>query len=90
MGRKEISRGIVANSLDYNKQLRIPVTLLRSLKPLETVWTPYPPSYCLNCTTTIILQEGLWHEKNSKSLNAIEMIETETTISNVFIRIYAP
>ena len=41
-----------------------PVTLLRSLSgkyPWERYEPPYPPSYGLNSTTTVLLGEWLWH-----------------------------
>ena len=45
-------------------RVRTPVALLRSLSgkyPWETYEPPYPPSYGLNSTTTVILGEWLWH-----------------------------
>ena len=41
-----------------------PVALLRSLSgkyPWERYEPPYPPSYGLNSTTTVLLGEWLWH-----------------------------
>ena len=46
-----------------SKRVRTPVTLLRSLSgkyPRERYEPPYPPSYGLNSTTTILLGEWLW------------------------------
>ena len=47
-----------------SKRVRTPVTLLRSLSAKYT-WEryerPYPPSYGLNSTTTVLLGEWLWH-----------------------------
>ena len=48
----------------YCKRVRTPVTLLRSLSdkyPWERYEPPYPPSYGLNSTTTVLLGEWLWH-----------------------------
>ena len=45
-------------------RVRSPVTLLRSLSgkyPWERYEPPYPPSYGLNSTTTVLLGEWLWH-----------------------------
>ena len=45
-------------------RVRTPVALLRSLSgkyPWERYEPPYPPSYGLNCTTTVLLGEWLWH-----------------------------
>ena len=42
------------------KRVRTPVELLRSLSgkyPWERYEPPYPPSYALNSTTTILLRE---------------------------------
>ncbi len=41
-----------------------PVVLLRSLSgkyPWERYEHPYPSSYGLNSTTTVLLEEWLWH-----------------------------
>ena len=45
---------------NHTKQVHTPVTLLHSLSdkyPWERYEPPYPPSYGLNCTTTILLGE---------------------------------
>ena len=45
-------------------EYRTPVALLRSLSgkyPWERYESPYPPSYGLNSTTTVLLGEWLWH-----------------------------
>ena len=45
-------------------RVRTPVALLRSLSdkyPWERYEHPYPPSYGLNSTTTVLLGEWLWH-----------------------------
>ena len=46
------------------KRVHIPVALLRLLSgkyPWERYEPPYPPSYGLNSTTTVLLGEWLWH-----------------------------
>ena len=50
--------------LNRSKWVRTPVTLLRSLSgkyPWERYEPPYPPSYGLNSTTTVLLWEQLWY-----------------------------
>ena len=45
-------------------RVRTPVALLHSLSdkyPWERYEPPYPPSYGLNSTTTVLLGEWLWH-----------------------------
>ena len=45
-------------------RVRTPVALLRSLLgkyPWEKYEPPYPPSYGLNSTTTVLLGEWVWH-----------------------------
>ena len=45
-------------------RVRTPVALLRSLSgkyPWERYEPPYPTSYGLNSTTTVLLGEWLWH-----------------------------
>ena len=47
-----------------SERVRIPVALLRSLSgkyPWERYEPPYPSSYGLNSTTTVLLGEWLWH-----------------------------
>ena len=47
-----------------SKRVRTPVAILRSLSgkyPWERYEPPYPPSYGLNSTTTVLLGEWLWH-----------------------------
>ena len=50
---------VKANGLrDRSKRVRTPVALLRSLSgkyPWERYEPPYPPSYGLNSTTTVVL-----------------------------------
>ena len=49
---------------DRRTRFRTPVALLRSLLgkyPWERYEPPYPPSYGLNSTTTVLLGEWLWH-----------------------------
>ena len=53
-------RGVMVKATDYG----IVVALLRSLSgkyPWERYKPPYPPSYGLNSTTTVLLWEWLWH-----------------------------
>ena len=52
--------------MPLNKETKpnYPVALLRSLLgkyPWERYEPPYPPSYGLNSTTTVLLGEWLWH-----------------------------
>ena len=59
-------RGVMVKVMDYgiSKRVRTPVALLRSLSdkyPWERYEPPYPPSYGLNSTTTVLLGEWLWH-----------------------------
>ena len=52
-----------------SKRVHIPVALLCPLSgkyPWERYEPPYPPSYGLNSTTTVLLGEYLWHEINYK------------------------
>ena len=45
-------------------RVRTPVAQLRSLSgkyPWERYEPPYPPSYGINSTTTVLLGEWLWH-----------------------------
>ena len=47
-----------------SKRVRTPVSLLRSLSgkyPWERYVLPYPPSYGLNSTTTVLLGKWFWH-----------------------------
>ena len=47
-----------------SKRVHTPVALLRSLSgkyPWERYEPPYPPSYGLNSTTSVLLGEWLWH-----------------------------
>ena len=47
-----------------SKRVRIPVALLCSLSgkyPWERYEPPYPPSYGLNSTTTVLLEGWIWH-----------------------------
>ena len=47
-----------------SKRVRTPVALLRSLSdkhPWERYEPPYPLSYGLNSTSTVLLGEWLWH-----------------------------
>ena len=49
---------------DHSKRVCTPVVLLHSLLdkyPWERYETSYPPSYGLNSTTTVLLEEWLWH-----------------------------
>ena len=49
---------------NHSKRVRPPVALLRSLSgkyPWERYEPPYPPSYGLNSTTTVLQGEWLWH-----------------------------
>ena len=51
----------------YNRSTRVrtPVALLRSLSgkyPCERYEPPYPPTYGLNSTTTVLLGEWLGHQ----------------------------
>ena len=54
-------RGVMVKAMDLrnrSKRVRIPVVLLRSLSgksPWEGYELPYPPSYGLNSTTTVLL-----------------------------------
>ena len=56
-------RGVMVKAIDcriVRKRVRTPVALLRSLSdkyPWERYEPPYPPSYGLNSTTTILLGE---------------------------------
>ena len=56
-------RGVMVKAMDLrnrSKRFRTPVTLLRSLSgkyPWERYEPPYPPSYGLNGTTTVLLGE---------------------------------
>ena len=54
----------LCSSMGWGKQVRTPVALLRSLSgkyPWEKYEPPYPPSYGLNSTITVLLREWLWH-----------------------------
>ena len=53
--------GVMVKAMDG----RIIVALLHSLTgtyPWERYEPPYPPSYGLNSTTTVLLEGGLWHQ----------------------------
>ena len=55
--------------------VRTPVALLRSLSgkyPWERYEPPYPPSYGLNSTTTVLLGEWIWHWITYKGWYAIK------------------
>ena len=59
-------RGVMVKAMDCSLSTRVhtPVALLRSLSgkyPWERYEPPYPPSYGLNSTTTVLLGEWLWH-----------------------------
>ena len=55
---------IVMDCANRSERVRAPVALLRSLSgkyPWERYEPPYPPSYRLNSTTTVLFGEWLWH-----------------------------
>ena len=60
-------RGVMVKAMDCGnrcKQVRTLVVLLSSPSgkyPWERHDPPYPPSYGLNSTTTVLLGEWLWH-----------------------------
>ena len=57
--------------MSWLKRVRIPDALLRSLLgkyPWERYEPPYPPSYRLNSTITVLLGEWLWHKLTYKGL----------------------
>ena len=58
-------RGVKSDGLqNRSTRVRTPLALLRSLSgkyPWERYEPPYPPSYGLNSTTTVILGEWHWH-----------------------------
>ena len=59
-------RGVMVKARLQNrsKRVRTPVVLLRSLSdkyPWERCESPYPPSYGLNSTTTVLLEGCIWH-----------------------------
>ena len=64
---RECLRGVMVKSnglRNFSTRVRTPVALLRSLSdkyPWERYEPPYPPSYGLNSTTTVLLGEWLWH-----------------------------
>ena len=63
----ECPRGVMVKCdglQNHSKRVRTPVALLRSLSvkyPWERYEPPYPSSYGLNSTTTVLLGEWLWH-----------------------------
>ena len=63
LNRSGCLRGVMVKAMDYGivgKRVRSPVALLRSLSdkyPWERYEPPYPPSYGLNSTTTVLLRE---------------------------------
>ena len=64
MGVSSWCNGYSDGLRNRSKRFRTPVALLRSLSgkyPWERYETPYPPSYGLNSTTTVLLGEWLWH-----------------------------
>ena len=62
------TRGVMVKAMDCGivvTRVRTPVALLRLLSdkyPWERYEPPYPPSYGLNSTTTVLLEGWLWHE----------------------------
>ena len=53
-----LPRGVSTGLRNRSKQVRTPVALLRSISgkyPQERCEPPYPPSYGLNSTTTVLL-----------------------------------
>ena len=60
-------RGVMVKSdglRNRSERVRTPVALLRSLSgkyPWERYEPPYPPSYGLNSTISVLLGEWLWH-----------------------------
>ena len=71
-----------------NNLVRISVFLLRSLSdkyPWERYEPPYPPSYVLNCTTTVLLERLLWHWITHEVWYAIKNKENELFEIKLFI-----
>ena len=60
-------RGVMVKRVglrNRSTRVRTPVALLRSLSgkyPWERYEPPYPPSYALNSTTTVLQGQWLWH-----------------------------